>query len=487
MCQYCEIITSERPGHSSQDYPDITYNTISDRSRIVYSSPFRRLQQKAQVFSLEGNPSVRSRLTHSMEVADCAKKIGHELIKKDLVCQEIKDAFLNQIETTCLMHDIGNPPFGHFGEEAIKKWFSKNWKDCFRKSIRENNGEEKDFGGAIDNLKNYYIKDFFYFDGNPQGFRIASFLQEPFEKEEYEGFNLTYSQLWAFLKYVESADELKHAKKPGIFYSEKEIFRKLKENLNITNKRSPISFIMEAADDISYCISDIEDGVEKEIIDIRAFFENLEAEWRKLTNRKDLESFPGYEKINQKDGWEKQFFEFKINFTNHLIKKAASVYSEKHENVLNGTLKEIFDERTIQEEFLEEKALEALKSFSRKELYRSKEAEDTELGGYELIYGLLEKFGILLELPKDQFSKLLKAKHDPDALKGERLDVEWRLFNKIPSKFVGGYKFQTKNLSSDHLQEEWFHRAHLIVDYIAGMTDHFALETYQLLKGVRIK
>jgi len=158
----------------------------SDRGRVLFSSPLRRLQSKAQVFSLESNASVRSRLTHSMEVAHIGRYISHQL--KAVAIENNDTTFAQQcdeieplVETACLLHDIGNPPFGHLGEKAIQKWFVKNSNRLYKKST----------GNEIDTESPQY-RDFEGFDGNPQGARISLTLQGYPGKK---GFNLTYAQL----------------------------------------------------------------------------------------------------------------------------------------------------------------------------------------------------------------------------------------------------------------------------------------------------
>ena len=171
--------------------------SASDRSRVIYSAPFRRLQQKAQVFSLESNASVRSRLTHSLEVADVGRRIAQKVVNKlyqdRLIGMEESAPFVTIVETACLMHDIGNPPFGHFGEAAIQEWAET------LPTRRPGLGE-----------KIQALKSLSQFDGNPQGVRVVCRLQsDPLEmgKQPTEGLNLTYTQLLASLKYLRVAGQ----------------------------------------------------------------------------------------------------------------------------------------------------------------------------------------------------------------------------------------------------------------------------------------
>jgi dGTPase len=302
----------------------------SDKARVIFSSSFRRLQQKAQVFSLEKNPAVRSRLTHTLEVANTgsiiAKKVAQKLIARNELRKEFEVPFIDITETCCLLHDIGNPPFGHFGEAAIQRWFSKNWEEAFKAS--SNNPE------IPKTLSEILINDFLFFDGNPQGLRMALHLQDFPDLYKGIGLNLTYSQILSFVKYNANPNDAKegNSKKPGYFYSEAEKIETIKTYLNWPI-RFPITYLMEAADDISYCMSDIEDGIEKDIIDSRHFFEKLFSLW-KIDN---LKSF-GFD-IETKDlSTRYHFFRFKVHLTRALIERASDIYINNQDKIAKGTI-----------------------------------------------------------------------------------------------------------------------------------------------------
>lgn len=483
---YRKFLVNDRRKVSSMEGRNMLEETGSDRSRVVFSAPFRRLQQKAQVFSLEINSSVRSRLSHSLEVADYGRLIAiavtERLSAKDLLDENQKLPFINIVETACLLHDIGNLPFGHFGETAIQEWFSLNWQGAAREVLKTSD---------VSSLE-LLINDFLEFDGNPQGFRIITTLQEP--PGEYKGYamNLTKSQLFSFLKYVRVANGSKDGtgvkKKPGFFNSEKFIVDELKKTFN-HNGRFPLTYIMEAADDMSYCLSDIEDGVEKGIIYIRDFFDYIKDEWKKCSGSEFL-PFDLLSIID--DGTrspEERFFYFKIRVAQSLIKTAAETYLTRHEEILKGTADQLFDGESEAHLFLE-----SLKSVAKKHLFRSKEAENNELAGHAVIYGLLEKFSPLLKLESEDFVRLVEFQNNPRGIKNAkkgRLDIELRLFNRLPRKYVHAYSYAVKNNPNGfHLDErslEWFYRCHLIVDFIAGMTDLFSLNLYKLLHGIKIE
>lgn len=480
--QYEKLIVAERVKPSTIKDRNISEETSSDRSRAIFCSSFRRLQQKAQVFSLETNSTVRSRLSHSLEVSNygklIAQKITSNLRTNNTIGEEFVIPFINIVDTSCLLHDIGNPPFGHFGEAAIRKWFIDNWKKSFKCAI-EGKVELKN----NDFFENALLNDFFEFDGNPQGFRIITYIQDPYEDFTGQGMNLTLSQIYCFLKYLKTPDGKKGSgiyKKPGYFHSEMHIVDRLKNYFKKDN-RYPLTYIMEAADDISYCISDIEDGIEKNIIDSNTFFKEFKKEWNIISEGIELPQ--KMEEIINNDSKD-AFFNFKISFSNHLIDKAYEAYVSNHDECLIGERSQLLDKNSC-----ENLILETLKNVSRKILFRSKEAEDKELAGYTIIIGLLDKLSPLLNISNNKFAKLIESVEDPKVLYGMSLDVEWRLFNRLPKKYVKAYKYSLENhifTECTSAQNEWFYRAHLIVDFISGMTDNFALELYKLLHGIEI-
>ncbi|MDB5884963.1 MAG: putative deoxyguanosinetriphosphate triphosphohydrolase, partial [Polaromonas sp.] len=268
---YKKLLTTDRARKSTFSGRNLIIESESDRSRLVFSAPFRRLQQKAQVFSLEANAAVRSRLTHSLEVAQIgrflADLIVENLIKNELIDSITARSFINFVETACLMHDLGNPPFGHFGEAAISQWFRKNGANYVQRSI----GLSSEIN--ITNEIKEVLADFLEFDGNCQGLRIVALLQ--WNDDEY-GLNLTYTALASHLKYIRAPlfdpSNEKHRpfrKKAGFFSTEQELVEIMWRQFGYSKEnpqRFPLAYVMEAADDIAYCISDLEDSIEKGLL-----------------------------------------------------------------------------------------------------------------------------------------------------------------------------------------------------------------------------
>ncbi len=484
IARYREIISSTRERPTTVPGRTLLEEISSDRSRVLYSSAFRRLQQKAQVFSLVENAAVRSRLTHSLEVADVGwligQSVGSHLVKRRLLNSDLELPFAQVVETACLMHDIGNPPFGHFGETAIRKWFGENWKDCFHESLTRAGIEDS---SRWSKAENECLHDFTEFDGNPQGFRIVTRLQR--SKKESGGLNLTYTQLLTFLKYLRSTNEEGDTglrKKPGYFQSETDVVDRARRSLGVDPAaRFPFTYLMEAADDIAYCISDIEDGIESGVLSQSDFCTDLFEEWPtpvKDSPLTDLHQKMGALAKAHSDDWS-EFFEFKTDFTRTFIKRAAEWYIEQHEAIMDGTLVEIFPPQSD-----EAALLASLKTVARKRLFRSFAAEKIELAGYEIITGLLDRYRPLLVCGAAEFQLLFKARNSPTDIYGKGLDLELRLFNRLPPHYRLAYREQLASTTDPGFES--FLRAHLIIDYIAGMTDDFALRTFQLLAGVRV-
>lgn len=441
----------------------------SDRSRIIYSSSFRRLQQKAQVFSLEPNSSVRTRLTHSLEVSDLgrtlANKIAHNLKRLKKLTETNILSVVAIVENACLLHDIGNPPFGHFGESAIREWAQNNIRNSIPTEIEDQIKIE-------DSLLNKLINDFKEFDGNPQGFRIVTKLHTDYD--EYS-LNLTYATLLCILKYPRTTNEKKEEdflKKAGYFQTEKNIVKKLYQEVGMRSKhRYPFVYIMEAADDIAYCMSDIADGIEKGILTEEKFLNEFKEEWRK--------NF-GEEKIPVSLPMENSLKGFKqdisIPWSKRAIEVAAENFISLNEKIYNGEAKGL-----ISQDMDMGKVLKTMKNVSRRILYTSFEAESIEITGYAVITGILSKYSSVLKMKFEDFECLVYDKYI------EGFDFEKRLFHLLGKRYIQAYKYEIEKIKKSNFSVmEWWLRAHLIVDHISGMTDEFALETYQMLEGIKL-
>ena len=243
---------------------DLRTEFEKDYQRIISSASFRRLQDKTQVFPLDKSDFIRTRLTHSLEVANFARSLGR-MIGSRIIDENIDPDFTGKTrDDTCavlecagLLHDIGNPPFGHFGEDAIRDWFKRNL------SRIEYRG-----GKLSDVLTRQQILDFYNFEGNTQALRVVSRLH--FIVDEH-GMNLTKALLATIMKYPCSSCEINYdkndpgrdiaRKKMGYFAADKEIFDSVQSGCATNGRRHPLAFALEAADDIAYRTADIEDAV----------------------------------------------------------------------------------------------------------------------------------------------------------------------------------------------------------------------------------
>ena len=468
--KFDRFVISERKRASSIKRVREIDEFYSDRSRIIYSSSFRRLQQKAQVFSLESNSSVRTRLTHSIEVSDLgrtlANNIAYKLYEDKLLTEENILNIVAIVENACLLHDLGNPPFGHFGEAAIIDWAKHHIYDSIPENLKSNIENPK-------SMLNELINDFKEFDGNPQGFRIVTKLYTDYD--EYS-LNLTYATLLSIIKYPRTTGETSSKfKKAGFFKTEEELVKEIYTNIELEfSSRYPFVYIMEAADDIAYCMSDIADGIEKGILTEKEFYDEFKKEWKKYNKNTNFPSF--LPKKNELKGFNQ---DFSVPWSKKAMEEATEQFISNIDHIYDGTAESLISNKTDIG-----KALEVMKNVSRKILYTSFEAESIEISGYAVITGLLNKYSCILKMSKNDFESLIK-----NNIKGQ--DLEKRLFHFIGKRYVQAYKneikkYKGKYKGKDFLVHEWWLRVHLIIDHISGMTDEFALETYQMFEGIKL-
>lgn len=484
---YSTKITSDRARTSAILDRDVEEETESNRGRIIQSPAVRRLQQKTQVFPLEINAAVRTRLTHSLEVQQNGRFLAREILKKlekdsleRYKLDSLKVAFINIVEMACLMHDIGNPPFGHFGEIAINQWIRSKGYSYLDESIN-------DYLVIIQrDHKDLYEKikcDIGNFDGNAQAIRLVHSLQN---------LNLTYSQTAALLKYTRSASEQKPKKdsplsylrkKPGYYFSEDQFMSALKESVGLKKyNRFPLAYIMEAADDISYCIADLEDGVTKGLMTLKKLKQILIKTWKdkKGVNDQYFQQLvcECYDKAREEDVLQENSFivSFRTKLATKLIHHAAERYVKNHESIFKGT----FNEALLEGDDEYKVIIQTLKAVARKYIFSHPEVETLELKGHAVITGLFKIYGILLRFDESTFESII------DGTTSEK--CAQRLFNRLPAKGKFAYEQSIKSLSSKDDPErrllEWYYRARLLIDYVSGMTDEFAHHEYKELSAI---
>lgn len=480
MIDYRKKLTIDR-----EFYPikDLDYSIESDRGRILSSPAFRRLQKRTQVFALELNASIRTRLTHSLEVAQTARFIAKSILSKlsekgldNYGLEELENAFVSTAEMTSLLHDIGNPPFGHFAEQTINKWMREN-AIALIEALPSTTEEAQ-------SLKSILKNDIVNYDGNAQAIRVITKLQR---------LNLSYTQTLSVLKYTRGAHESKPAaddplnylkKKPGFYYSEKNYIAAIQETLGVgTGHRFPLTYIMEAADDISYLTADLEDSVEKGILSLDDVYTLIKRECEKEGEDfllKVIEDKYQKAKNNEEPYQFNMFFTLtRAQLVTSLVRHVTGIYVHHHEAIFEGTFNSALLEYDKESEYY--KAVKILQNISTKYIYQNKDVQKLELQGYTIVNGLLNIYKPLLELCADDFAKLLQDK---------RIDcfIAMRLIKRISSKQIVAYQNDVKTLDPKetetyHLMERYY-RIRLITDYISGMTDDFALNEYQTLMAL---
>jgi dGTPase len=451
----------------------------SDRGRIISSPAFRRLQKRTQVFALELNAAVRSRLTHSLEVSQTARFIAKTILKKldDKNLKELKNAFISTSEMASLLHDIGNPPFGHFGETAINEWMAKQGVKHLNNLVPNKS-----------NLKKQLIKDLCSYDGNAQAIRIVHKLQR---------LNLSYTQTASIIKYTRGAfedrpkdDKLSYLKKkPGFYYSEKEFVSTILDTLDIqSGYRFPLTYIMEAADDISYLSADIEDAVDKGILTLDKIYELINEEYKVVNEKYNVKTTmlldivqKNYHKAKQQEDEPYQFNMFltltRAQLIFKLVDYVSSLYIKHHEAIYNGSFNSALLEYDKSHEC--SIAIEVLQNISYRYIYSHKKVQELEIKGYSIIQGLFNLYEPLLKLSTNDFKKLLDDKK-VDCL------ICKNLLSRLSKKHLVAYKKSIGELKDDENYSllEWYYRARLVIDYISGMTDDYALHEFRSLSAI---
>lgn len=480
MIDYSKKLTTDR-----EFYPieNLEYSIESDRGRILSAPAFRRLQKRTQVFALELNASIRTRLTHSLEVSQTARFIAKSILgklkEKGLQVyglDGLENAFVSTAEMTSLLHDIGNPPFGHFAEQTINKWMSENALPLLEKMSSTSDETQA--------LKVMLAQDLSHYDGNAQAIRVISKLQR---------LNLSYTQIASVVKYTRGAYEAKPKKgealdylmkKPGFYYSEKSFIEKIQKALHVKHgHRFPLTYIMEAADDISYLTADLEDSVEKGILSLDKVYELIKAECEKESETYLMDVIQERYTQAKKNDEPYQFSMFftlvRAKLVTSLVSHVVDVYIKNHDAIFEGSFNAALLEYDKESKYY--KAVKILQNISTKHIYQNKNVQTLELQGYAIINGLLNIYKPLMELTCKEFEALLND---------ESIEcfIAMRLIKRISSKQIVAYQNDVKMLESKESESaqllEFYYRARLVIDYVSGMTDDFALHEYKTLLAI---
>lgn len=437
LCKKRYYSPSEIKADDKEDYFRSSFH--KDYDRIIFSNSFRRLSKKTQVHPLSKNDHVHNRMTHSLEVASVGRSLGlraGEFLNKkypDLGVNPYDVAYI--VQTACLAHDIGNPPFGHAGEEVIKEWFKNN--------------KEKEF---LKDLSSEELEDFLHLDGNAQSFRIVSQIENNLF---CGGMNLTFATLGALVKYPYSSSRCKQVGKSkfNFFQSEAAFFNLLFKELGLIKedgsfKRHPLSFLMEASDDICYGLLDLQDAFELKVVSIESM-------------RDIFVNICGEEEVDKT--YEKQIDDIKK--VSRLVAKSIDKLTRYVMEIFEDTFYDIMSDtqpKDLIDKFSDENlkaGIKKAKELANNKIFNEKRKIELELGAYNIIETLLDNLiPAVHELhEKKELKKLsFRNKRALELMDDDKPDADMNLYNMYQR----------------------------VVDYIVGMTDNYAKHVANQLNGM---
>ena len=441
--EWTQLISNKRFGqeHKHAERHDDRSEFKRDYDRLIFSSAFRRLQNKTQVFPLPGSIFVHNRLTHSLEVASVGMSIGNDISRRVIQKQpDLKDTLVEEIGTivsaACLAHDLGNPPFGHSGEKAIQTFFSEGPGQKIKPMVSSE-----------------FWDDITHFEGNANAFRI---LTHRFKGRRQGGFVMTYSMLASIVKYPFASSLAGNHGKFGFFASEAESYRKIADELGISCKsapgeplkyaRHPLVYMVEAADDICYEIMDIEDShklkilsyAETEHLLLSFFDEDIQQKIRQRIIDEELT-----------DENEKVVY-MRASVIGKLENECVAAFLAHEEEILAGTFEGSLIDHISERQ---KKAYKECEKISYSKIYQSKPVLDIELSGYQIMATLMKVFVEAAVNPSRFYSK--------------------QLLRRVSSQY---------DIENENLEE----RIMAVLDYISGMTDIYALDIYQKINGISL-
>ena len=445
---------------------DLRSEFEKDYHRIIGSASFRRLQDKTQVFPLDKSDFIRTRLTHSLEVSSLGKSLGQNVGENILQYRknsgftpQMKEDISHILECAGLIHDIGNPPFGHFGETAIREWFERNLPNLM---FRDRKAEDL----FTDQMKN----DFYHFEGNAQALRLVTRLH--YLVDEY-GMNLTYALLNTIIKYPVSSVEIDtecgdiKCKKMGYYHADQDIFRKVTEATGTGNRRHPLTFLLEAADDLAYKTADIEDAFVKGFIT----YYTLERELAPLEESCPESPFKPLEKLHRLyvRGQEKhvtspESYAVKnwiVSAQGFLISCATFGFTSNYDDIMAGTYRKDLFSGTYGE-----KLMDLLGDMAYRYVFSSR-----------TIYKMEVSEAAILDYLMDRLVRAVLY-YDTDV----KMDsIDERVVSFISDNYKNAYRIQAEGKTEE---EKLYLRLLLVTDYVCGMTDSYAKRLYQEMNGI---
>lgn len=412
-----------------------------DYDRLIFSAPFRRLQNKTQVFPLPGSIFVHNRLTHSLEVASVGMSLGND-VARDVIKRhpELAGSLMEEIgtivATACLAHDMGNPPFGHSGEKAIQTFFSEG-KGAFLKG----------------QMSPEFWSDITHFEGNANAFRL---LTHRFRGRREGGFVMTYSMLASIVKYPFASAYAGSHGKFGFFHSEAETYLKIAEDLGLKRlsndgeplryARHPLVYLVEAADDICYEIMDIEDSHKLKLLSFQETKDLLLGFFDEETQRNICKRIEDEGLTDENE----QVVYMRACVIGKLENVCVEAFLKHEEEILEGTFHGALIDHVTERE---REAYKRCTKTAYERIYHSKPVLDIELGGYRIMETLLDQMIDACVNPNRFYSK--------------------QLLQRVSSQ----YDIQSADLET---------RVMAVIDFISGMTDVFALDFYQKINGTSL-
>lgn len=462
--------------------------TERDFDRILFSAPTRRLGDKTQVFPLEKNESVRNRLTHSHEVSALARSIGTHLVHSELgktiasEAAQVGSGFSAEAAARAipailgavgLAHDIGNPPFGHQGEAAIRSWIARNQETLFRASSPTSKSGASPLPSSSYLLDNSQQRDFLLFEGNAQTLRTLTRLQVVKDKR---GLNLTFGTLTALMKYTVGSDQVRkdgasHHKKLGYYKSEAKLVSHIRERvgLNDTLARHPLTYIMEACDDIAYSVVDAEDSIKKQIVsfhDLVAWLDGKgdladDATWRwvKMHTLDELKA-ARRASLSPNEVNDVSMQLFRARAITALVSDTINTFQSNYDAIMTTGI-----DRSLLQIGRSNRFVDALKAFDREHAYKHRRVLELELDGFNTISKLMDMLwrGIT---DRERFDQPASSRNTP---------FTRYAYSRISENYRRVFE-DASNLPHSEALPIRYRELQLLTDMIAGMTDQFAID-----------
>jgi dGTPase len=509
MVKLCwrKLLNSERFSKSLRPPPDGLPSSpdwlISDRTqierdfdRILFSAPMRRLGDKTQVFPRERNESVRNRLTHTHEVTNLARTVAHFIVNGELgkkITAELGDeeepekrmrrdvtAMLTAIS---LAHDLGNPPFGHEGEEAIRAWIQRHEDSLFSDVQDLSAGDESPV--IEPGLSKAQRADFLLFEGNAQTLRVVARLQVV---DDDLGLNLTFGTLAALMKYTASSDAVQKQganaalKKVGYFQSEQNLVKTARDACGLPpGVRHPLTFIMEACDDVAYTVLDAEDAVKKQIVSFPdvLYWMRGDGDVDELTEYVVKHSEFDYDhhrkatSLSPAELNDVSMQKFRVHAIHAMMSAVIRAFLSKYDPIMNGEFQSSLIDVSRAASFARK-----LKEFDARHAYRDRRVRGLELEGFNVLNGLMDSFWTgITERPN--FKELSpKRRLTPFASYAyDRISENYRRVFENTS--INRYRKDDPQLPIRYRELQ------LLTDMVSGMTDEYAIDLHNELQAYK--